>query len=487
MPPSSYAFIDCSEPGSIRNARTKARIRKHAMKDIGISRRRPRTWHVELELRPQPAEEATRPGSDEGLSGAETSAYHVLTRNRQHHLPRSNSMPMRSLGSEPFDASPYYLWYSSEFPNNFTFSPCASRVVSAAIHDEILLSCLLSSAASRVQYVHGAALAHVRKQEVYCTHRGLQLLQVSLNGSHVRATLPSERLIACVLYLGAGAIYREDFETAQKHIDAAVKLTETIGGTKCIHDQLTLVRLVSLDDTLSCAALKPCSLRCTYDPGPLTHDCPLGQPPHGALPDSFEFADKRSIPIALRAAFLEIVECRRHKNALGQLKSTVSSEALEVRQWVTMRGLAIRNRLLEFTSTDTKARVLRLALIVWTLLPPCDPRQTRTARTLAQSMVTELSRIKDSSWRGLEKIRLWCLLIGFYSAQELSETRSWYAEEIRKRVRCDRSLIGLRRGTSLNEELIAFQERFGFREPTLSHLTEDIVKHLRFWDDFEKD
>ena len=39
--PSSFAFVTFSDISSMRNASAKSQIRKHAMKDIGATRRRP--------------------------------------------------------------------------------------------------------------------------------------------------------------------------------------------------------------------------------------------------------------------------------------------------------------------------------------------------------------------------------------------------------------------------------------------------------------
>ncbi len=384
--PTSYAFITCKE-GRVQDASTKAKIRKHAMKDIGFARRRPQIWHAELAVRESHDSATTKPTTTNRTSKqvsrspaedqADSNPNLAVTSYRQHQLPFA-AAPTRSFGTDPFDVAPilisstinrllqYFDHYSSKFPNNFTWTPCVSRLLNEATHDELLMNCILSAAASRVQYIQGVSSADVKKQELSSTQQGLQLLRHSITDSAVQTTAATERVIACVLYLGAAAFYRKDLATSAKHIDAAVKLANSIGGVTRLQDPQTLVRLVSMDDALACAELRPCALDCTYDPGPLkfdgsNHNC------YDNLSDLFKSECGQCLPSALQAAVPAIVECRRAKYDLEKFVSLLSPPALQVRQWVILRSLAIRNRLLKFYPTDRKAVVVRMALILWTL------------------------------------------------------------------------------------------------------------------------
>lgn len=49
--PTSYSFITFGDLRRMRDEPAKSQIRKHAMKDIGVSRRRPRPWTVEFAVR----------------------------------------------------------------------------------------------------------------------------------------------------------------------------------------------------------------------------------------------------------------------------------------------------------------------------------------------------------------------------------------------------------------------------------------------------
>ena len=65
--------------------------------------------------------------------------------------------------------------------------------------------------------------------------------------------------------------------------------------------------------------------------------------------------------------------------------------------------LAIRNRMLAFTGTDLKPKALRAVLIIWTLLPPNDPRQAENADVVAGHLVRMLNdNFADSRWKSEE-------------------------------------------------------------------------------------
>ena len=57
-PPSSFEFVTFSDPDKMRDARAKSQIRKHAMRDIGVLRRRPnkrrrRYVNMPVDFRPE--------------------------------------------------------------------------------------------------------------------------------------------------------------------------------------------------------------------------------------------------------------------------------------------------------------------------------------------------------------------------------------------------------------------------------------------------
>lgn len=378
-------------------------------------------------------------------------------------------------------------YYSSAFPNNFTFSPCISHTVAAAIHDELLMNCVLSAAASRLHYLQGISRPEFRRQEAVATQQGLRLLKSAVPTTCTRSISQVQRLITCVLYLSAGAYYRHDTAAARIHLNAAVTIAQSAGGITQLKDEQTIVRLVSIDDLLSCAELGPCSVDDSYDPGPSVRedqDDLSESYPNQSIFSAFESIDDRVLPSELRDAIPQIIACRGVKCGIAGSDRMTNLLGLKMRHWATLRMLAIRNRLLAFVPSDDRASAMRLTLIMWTLLPPCDPRQARLSQKVAVRLVDLLVDIPDHAWMESEGVRFACLKMGYFCAEERSEAHTWFAEEVRRVIREKHMLLGLKLGDGLRESLIAFQKQIYFDEPGIRKRTEALADYVRYWDCF---
>lgn len=483
--PTSYEFLTFSDVNSMRDASTKGRIRKHAMKDIGVSRRGPRRRRTEVVFELKPI--AMRP----------------LESPEEDHLPIADdralydpSVRAMSCKMDPFDAASipidstvngllkYFVHYSSN-PNNFTFSPSINELIASAFQDELLIHCILSAAASRIHYVQGLALPVFVEREAASTQQSLTLLQCRLKEGSSQYAASTERLVNCMLYLCAGAIYRHDLAIAKVHIDAAVKIVEQIGGVTKLQDHQVLVRVLSLDDLLSCVEMIPCRVkRRTYDPGPLTMlEGEERMSGVEKLADGFRVADYAVLPTPLRILAIQVLECCHVKRGLELYDTPFSPEALRTRHWLKLRSLAARNGLLAFATSDARTNVIRIVLIMCTLLPPSDLRQIKTAQVVARKLRGILEQGMEPSWEGNEEIELWCMLIAYSCAESGSNTRTWFAEQIYNLICVGCAAVGIGIGPGLSSDLMAFQGRFLCTQPELKPPMEELAEYILLWDD----
>jgi len=498
--PSTFEFLVFSDLREMHDARVNARIRKHAMKDIGVSRRRPsrQPAKVALELRPYIASPDEPPDAPPQRSA------------RQQLLPDDQALynpQIRALACQPdpFESSiipidnvaqdllQYFQHYSTQYPNNFTFTPNINRVFHSAVRDELMINCILSAAGSRLQYMQGTSPPHLAQRVLTCTQQSLRILQIQVIGEGLATGSGAESLVDCILYLAAAALYAGDETSAEIHVQAAVRVTELNGGLGVLDDPRVLIRLLGLDDVLACMRLRPCSFACTYDSGP--------SPPVEGLEDcgaeSMELHDLASgvhslrmlthttIPKALRDLVPQIIECDRTKDASTPAPAggEPSSHELLASHRRKLRALDVRNKLLAFSATDVKGSVLRVVLIIWTLLPPNDPRQAKNAGVVAaKHLVPMLSGDSSDNWAGFEELRLWCLLVGGFGCIVGDSGCEWFIERIHAAMRSMGQPIVVQPGPAILERLISLQKRFLYRGTAVRQLTVTLVGQLEFFD-----
>ena len=243
--PTSFEFLTFSEPNGMRHESTKSRIRKQAMKDIGVTRRRPpgskRSRFIELSLRPatelgtlQIQEQSI--GHAIGLDATDTlqaddSRQQLIAYSSPEDYTLKNDAALydpcvRALSCklDPFSTASvhidntargllqYFIYYSSNFPNPFTYSlgsnphnPSLSvesinGTVDAAMQDDLLMNCLLGAAASRVLYIDNVAFLPYKKREAYSMDEALRLLQHRLKVTNPQSSAAVERLLSCIMH-----------------------------------------------------------------------------------------------------------------------------------------------------------------------------------------------------------------------------------------------------------------------------------------------
>ena len=562
--PARYEFVTFGDIEAMHDASTKLQIRKHAMKDIGSTRRPPRRKRkgvMELQLRElgcvgRPLLQPTWSQSSSDASDytqldqddiQPDTSMHSLAELSLNDLPLSddggyavqcwqNTLAMspqtipliddralyeakiRTVSGklDPFDAVSvhidhtvqgllqYFLCYSSSFPKNWAYCPSSlphdpsayqssiGRVVESALQDSLMMNCLLSAASSRLYYNDGVQLSRWKEKELSSTQMALQQLQVQITQRRRHDSAATERLLSCILHLGASAFYKGDFPTARVHLNGVLKLADLTGGI-CLQDQHVQGRILDLDNLLSSSELQESLVACTYDPGPASvlgltkqeiqavDEDPTGL---GLLSNHGNFLSEDLI-ILVR----DIVECHRIRLRLRKSSCTSPSLVLITRHWLTMRTLAVRSRLLAYNTHNDHIAALKVALVMWTLVPTSgDIKQARIIRTLAPKLKSALTHTATSLWTGHEYVKFWCLLMGYFCAREPSEAHNWFAEQIRKTRRLIGKDIGIppaeEEGTSLVEDLVSFQKRFFFHEEVLLPVTEKLAEWLLWCDSF---
>lgn len=460
------------------------------MKDIGVTRRRPRKLPNKVVL-----------GIKDSVPNGQTGATRQTQDQHQHPILDDRALydpHLRGLSSklDPFGSASvpldsvshgllqYFHHYSTKFPNNFTFTPNIDRVFDSAMRDDLMMNCILSAAASRIHYVQSVSPVHLQERALACTHESLHLLQLRLYKEQPARGQTIETLVDCVLYLAAAAFYRGDDGTARIHLSFAVKMTELGGGLQVFEDQRVLVRLLSLDDVLACMRLHPCSFACTYDPGALDLVVKRKLQVKQRRPNTSMTGEQLecgiALPKVLNSLIPQIVECDLVKDTTElQLMDSLSADsAMQVRHWQKLSTLATRNKLLAFETADVRMGAIRAALIIWTLLPPNDPRQAKTAHIVAGHLKALLESDFHITWAGTEEAGLWCLLVGAFDEIIGGEGSLWFITRIRDVLRLSGEKVGVRSDGGLLARLVGCQKRFFYRETILMPLTERAVKLL---------
>ena len=368
------------------------------------------------------------------------------------------------------------------------FQNCIARRVDVALKDTLLMNCLLGSVASRIQYVDKSVqLPGACEMELSCMQDALRLVRERIKDvEHQDATF-IEHTANCIILLASAEGYQGNTGNARLHVQAAVQLLESIGGVFALHDQYMLGHILSLDSLLSCAVLKPCMIKCDYDPGPASIEGLAKAEARSIRDDATSEWMKGTLKLPLTLMWLisEIVECHETKRRF-ETASRSFSQALAPSDWVTMRVLAIRSKLLSFSATDSTSNALRVALIMWTLLATEEWRQMIVARTMTPKLRSIVGETLD--WDGLEGVRFWVLLMGYFCAGENSELQSWFAEQVRVVRKLHGSDLSIpfqkAERNDLLDDLISLQRRFPYHERVQRPLTRKLADWLLWWDDF---
>jgi hypothetical protein len=334
--PKSFDFLVFTSLEEMQDAQSKSRIRKHAMKDIGAARRRvnSRPFSTVFEIQGAPSDQATWAllSFEEDIMLEDSQALYDPTVRALSCKPdpfTSVSIPIDALSHGLIQ---YFAYYSTEFPNNLTYTPDIAQVLYAAVRDDLMMNCILSTAASRICYMQRVSPPSFRKKALACTQQSLCLLRQRIDPDKSGSLASIESLADCILYMAAASMYRDDLSSARVHVNVAARFTKSHGGVSCFQDSRLLMRMLGLDDILACTRLKPCRLSSAYDPGPL----PLSQTYQtGGLPvdDAMSgciHGTKDLLPTRLREMVPHIVECDAVKDILLSQCGSKCLESIQI-------------------------------------------------------------------------------------------------------------------------------------------------------------
>lgn len=513
--PVNYAFVNYTDMDSMHDTSTYSQIRKHAMKQVGAAKRKPRGRNktvVELFWVPIASDETGSVNDNQtkllGLAKAADVRAHsrriVDDRALYNSFIRSLSCKM-----DPFESASvtldvtsrellqYFIFFASRCPNTWTYSSSALlpsapgehresvyRTVGSALQDTLLGKCLLATAAART---HSSSVGRddslrFKQKDLALTQESLYQLRARIAHLQDGNSEAVEPLVACMQHLGGAAFYRGDFATARTHIKAAIVLAQRIGGVRALRDPYTRGRIISFDDLISCVEVRPCFLGDEFDPG-------------DRLPSNLEHSgqglvaelsacrlicdDCPVIPPKLKVQILQIIRYQAARHRYVQSKYVSTFETLVNRQWLALRLLAIRNRLLALEISERRANIVKLAILMWTLLPAHRLSQDIVGNVVAPRLQDLLQEVSCVEWTGCGDVRLWCLLIGYCCSPETTELSEWFAEEISWQLQsCTASIIG---DSSNYEDLIAFQRQFLYNEPVQEPATRKLVIWLSLY------
>jgi hypothetical protein len=300
---------------------------------------------------------------------------------------------------------------------------------------------------------------------------------------------PSDQLLSCIMFLACAEGYRSNYSAAKTHLEASSKLLEPSGGVLQLQDKNLQGQLLMSDLTIACANFKPCIFGCNYDPGPASvlklTESELCSGKDYALGTMILAESSEILPTTLRELVLEILESYNIRCRLNTAIMT-PARAFETTYWVAKRNMAIRSRLLAFTTSEQTVHALRIVLVMWTILTmTVGGGVKKTIKIMASKLLSIMEQIGPQDWIGHEDVKLWILLVAWNCAREDSETYAWFAERIRRMRGVIRTSAAKKsHGRDLTEVLVSFQRGFLYDDSTQRARTEKLAGLLSWWEDF---
>jgi hypothetical protein len=424
--------------------------------------------------------------------------HHTLIRSLSGELDPFGTASVK-LDAPSRELLDYFEYFASRFPNTWTFSSSPmlpsspseyrrslQRTIRSALLDPMLGNCLLATAAARVSTGPAGQDITPRFKQKYLvfTQAAIQLLQSRLDNLQDEPADTIEMVVACMQNLGGAAFYCGDLATARLHIKAAITLSSRIGGVQALRDPYTRGRIISFDDLISCIDLRPCLVGDFYDPGFKLPSQALGLGQSlSAKPTALGWMKCEAIlPSELMNPILQVTQYQSTRRHVLTLQSTSTFETLANRQWLALRLLAIRNRLLALEIEDHRANIVRVAMLTWTLLPVEDQSECLIVSKVAPKLQQMLQKSDRTKFKGCEDVHLWCLLVGYTGSTENTEVSTWFGEEIFWHLqKSGGHSVG---SSGFHEWLVAFQKRFLYDETVQKAATEQLAHSLRQHQDY---
>ena len=359
----------------------------------------------------------------------------------------------------------------------------AVKLVQHAIKDSLMMYCLLSAGSSSARNIgHPLATSVSRIKDLYFTSQAIRLLQDRIANIAVQRNATLEPLAFCIIFLVLADINRDNYASARMHSEALVRLIRDTGGIVQIQNKCLREHLLMTDIFLSIANMEPCLHGCAYDPGPayniglIEQECIPGQVP--LLGTELLRLDGEILSTSLRKLVLEVIEYYNVHCRINTAQIT-PFRRLEVMHWAAKRNMAIMNRLLALTSSDTRVNALRITILLWMIPSTNSIVRTKTPRSITSKLKLSLEQTHSSDWIYLQDVQFWILCVGFSLADKDSSTANWFKDQIRLWAASHRAIIrAFGHGLDLCNALENFQQGFLFNVQAQRIHTQNIAELL---------
>ncbi|KAH0832500.1 hypothetical protein FOPE_01123 [Fonsecaea pedrosoi] len=391
---------------------------------------------------------STKPKTPKSLAGptVEKKAVVLLNSPRAVETPRDISQ-ITSTSLDPFGQSVVKLdphvaklcryfceifhpsvWHAETWASregSYTYQTTAVDVVRRAMQSEVEMNAMLASMAARIENVDMVPGQGTDK------YMGNALEAVRRRFS----SAPKQQLLLIVFHLYAADAYRQNYQAAKIHMQAAKVLFDSWGGLHHVPDPALKELFIIGDGHMSAVLLEPCSLPCEYDPGPYW----VVTPPQLQLApqqDLIRFAPALQrlclqgyFPEELVEIIQETAECSwvLHHAPLGAPEASKHAA-----RWLQWRHAAVRYRLLALEYPGSSLDAFRVGLLMWILTSMVILGLKRLGSLIAPKLRAIFCSVDGphSQWEGLSQLKTWVLTIGAMCSMIGTEDEKWFIEQL---------------------------------------------------------
>jgi hypothetical protein len=243
------------------------------------------------------------------------------------------------------------------------------------------------------------------------------------------------QLLVIVFHLYAADAYRQNYQAAKIHMQAAKVLFDSWGGLDYVPDPALKELFVIGDGHMSAILLEPCSLPEEFDPGPYWVVTPaeLQLAPQPNLktiaPTLQKLCDERSLPYELIEAIQQTAECTWVLHFAPRGEPLVSKHAA---RWLQWRHAAVRHRLLALEYPGSSLEAIRVALLMWILTSMVILGLKRLGSLIAPKLRVILQGVEEPhvQWKGMMQVKTWILTIGAMCSMAGTEDERWFVDQL---------------------------------------------------------
>ena len=314
-------------------------------------------------------------------------------------------------------------WASRE--RSYTHQTSAVEVVRRAMQSEVEMNAMLACMAARIENVDRVPGQGTDR------YMGNALIAVRKRFS----SAPKHQLLLIVFHLYAADAYRQNYQAAKIHMQAAKALFDSWGGLDYVPDPALKELFIIGDGHMSAVLLEPCSLPCENDPGPYWVVTPpeLQLAPQqdlsGIAPSLQKLCLGGYLPEELVDAIQETAECTWVLLCAPHGAPDVSKPAA---RWLQWRHAAVRHRLLALEYPNSSLDAIRVGLIMWILTSMVILGLKRLGGLIAPKLRNILWSIEEPrlQWQGLGQVRTWILTIGAMCSMVGSKEERWFVDQL---------------------------------------------------------